>query len=471
MKFKFIKCTSVLLCLVLSVTAFSGCYRIRKPSVKTNGIDYSCDFKRLNDGSLTGSVKLSEKEYIDIDFTRETEFDTVELYENGDNCNEFNIYVEKNGQWELVYKQDRIMHYHLCFLGKHKSQKIRLEIADCNKNVKIKELTVSLAKKRTQPVRVTQYLRFDVCDFETLLNDEGFSGYYDVVTDPIIFGEVYMDSNANICFYNSEEHFAKQLSNLKKIIADRDVRIWSCIFFDQTDDGGNKNHDATMDFVNNNIDKISENIRAFTEKYGLYGIDYDWEYPRSRAQWKAYDLMVEETAKFTKVSVALPPWQIRFSSSARKAVENVNIMAYDLFDTRGDHSNCYNGGYEAIAKVREFGFDDSQLLLGIPTYGRTTDKSEYAWPTIRDDGGDFGKWGKLVKDYPYTDSDTGEKKTCDAYLNSYAEARDKTAVAIDEGIGGVMIFRAFCDAPHTNEFSLHRAIGETIEERTDSSMQ
>lgn len=466
MKSKFKIGVAVLICLVLICSIFSSCYKIRKPAINADGLDYTCDLKRLNDGSLSGSVKLSKGEYIDIDFGKEVEFDTVELYESGDNCNEFNIYIEQNGEWELIYKQDRIMHYHLCFVGECKAQNMRFEIADCNKAVKIKELIVSHAEKITDPVKVTQYLRFDVYDFETLLNDEGFSGYYDVVTDPIIFGEVYLDNNANICFYNSEEYFAKQINNLKKIIGDRNVRIWSCIFFDQADSDGNKNHDSTMDFVNNNIDKINENIKAFTEKYGLYGIDYDWEYPTSNAQWKAYDLIVEETAKFTKVSVALPPWQIKFSKSAKQAIENVNIMAYDLFDMRGDHSNGYNGGYEAIGKVRDFGFEDSQLLLGIPTYGRTTDKSEYAWPTIRDDGKDFGEWGKIVKDYPYTDADTGEQKTCDAYLNSYAEVRDKTAIAIDEKIGGVMIFRAFCDAPYTNEYSLHRAIGEAIEERS-----
>lgn len=166
-----------------------------------------------------------------------------------------------------------------------------------------------------------------------------------------------------------------------------------------------------------------------------------------------------------KVTVAVAPWGVYFSKSARKNIEFVNIMAYDLFDNRGDHSNSYIAGFESIQKLRRFGFENEQILLGIPTYGRTTDKSNSDWPTIRSDGEDFGKWGNLIKDYPYIDSETGERKTCDAYLDSYAEVRDKTATSIDEGAAGVMVFRAFCDAPYTEPYCLQRAIGEVIGQR------
>ena len=467
MKSVFKKLVAVTLCCTTICLMFSSCYYVkRKPDVVKDRLDYSCSSKKLNDANLSNYVKLSKGEYVDIDFGENVSFDTVSLYEKGDNCNEFKIYIEENGEWKLVYQQDRIMAYHLCFIGEVTTQKLRLEITDCNKDVKVKEMSVYMAEKRNEPVKVSQYLRLDVYDFKDLLGDEGFSGYYDTVTDPILFGEVSVDENANICFSHSEEFFAEQLSNLRKILGDRDVRIWCTVFFDQNDKDGNRDYEGTKDFVNQNIDTLSRNIKAFVDKHDLYGVDYDWEYPKNNAQWKAYDLIVERTAEFTKVSVALPPWQVKFSDSAKKAIENVNLMAYDLFDERGDHSNGYNAGYEAICKIKDFGFDDSQILLGIPTYGRTTDKSEYAWPSIRDDGADFGMWGKIAKDYPYTDETTGEKKTCDAYLNSYAEVRDKTAVAIDQNIGGVMVFRAFCDAPYTNEFSLHRAINETVKERT-----
>lgn len=443
---------------------FSSCYyKKRTPELPENAIAYTCDYKKLGNNSLNGSVKIEKGNHVDMDFGKEVSFDTVSLYESGDNCREFNLYIQKDGDWELIYKQDRIMAYHLCYVGQITAQKLRLEIADCEDAVKIKELCVYQTGKTDKKMKVTQYLRFDVEDFSKLIGDEGFSGYYDVVTDPIIFGEVYMDSEANICFYNGEEKFAQQLANLKKIIGHRDVNIWCCIFFDQYDALGAKDLDATMDFVNENIDKINRNIKAFVEKYQLYGIDYDWEYPRKKDQWKAYDLIVEDTAKYTKVSVAIPPWQVKFSDSAKECIENANVMAYDLFDELNDHSNYYNAGYEVILKVRDFGFRDEQILVGIPTYARTTDRSEFAWPSVRDDGTELGEWGKIVKDYTYTDENTNEEKKCDGYLNSYAEVRDKTATAIDEGIGGVMIFRAFCDRPYTDKYCRTKAIKEVLD--------
>ena len=197
----------------------------------------------------------------------------------------------------------------------------------------------------------------------------------------------------------------------------------------------------------------------------MYGIDYDWEYPNKGYQWKAYDRIIIETAKVTNVSVALPPWGIRLSREAREAVEIVNLMAYDLFDARGDHSNIYVAGYESIAKVEAQGFEREQIFLGIPTYGRTTDASGDAWPSMRADGAGLSKWDNIIENYKYTDAATGEIKYCDAYVDSYAEVRDKTATAIDNDIGGVMIFRAFCDAPYTEDNSLTKAINEVINQR------
>ena len=37
------------------------------------------------------------------------------------------------------------------------------------------------------------------------------------------------------------------------------------------------------------------------------------------------------------------------------------------------------------------------------------------------------------------------------------------AYAEETGLGGVMIFRAKCDAPYTYEYSIHRAIQDAIE--------
>lgn len=459
---------AIILAASAAATVLTACTNTKKtPDFPENAVSYVSDYKKLSDYSLNGTVKFKKGESFELDFGKDVTFDTVSLYEKGDNCREFSIYIQKEGgDWELAYKQDRIMAYHLCYLGEVTACKMRIEITDSVNDVALREVCVYQAEKADKKLKVTQYLRFDAQDFSELIGNEGFSGYYDVVTDPIIFGAVYLDENANVCFYKGEEQFASQLENLRKIIGERNVNIRCCIFFDQYGEDRAQSLDNTKDFVNNNIDKINENIKAFVEKYGIYGIDYDWEYPTKNAQWKAYDLIITQTAKYTKVSVAVPPWQIKLGKSARECVEIVNVMAYDLFDELNDHSNYYNAGYEAISKVRSFGFKSEQIAIGIPTYARTVDRSEYAWPTVREDGKSLGEWGKIVKDYEYTDKNTNEIKHSDGYLNSYAEVRDKTATAIDENIGGVMIFRAFCDSEYTDEYCRTRAIGEVISERS-----
>lgn len=417
--------------------------------------------EKLNNSSFSDCVNLSKGQTLQLDFGKEVCFDTVSIWEKGDSCLSFEISALQDGKWKTVYRRNRILCCHTCFLGKITSQKLNIKIVDCKEAVTLRGLYVYESEKREKNFKVSQYLRLDQQDFNELIDDEGFSGYYDTVTDVILFEEAFIDENAEIAFNHSEELFARQLETLRKIIGEREVKIWCCLFFDRKDKNGLRNHNLTKDFVNTNIVKISYSIKNFTEKYGLYGIDYDWEFPKTLSQWKAYSLIVERTSKFTKVSVALPPWGIMFGSRAIKSIEHVNLMAYDLFDKEGDHSNSYICGYNAVRKVINAGFEKEQILLGVPTYGRTVDRSEYAWPTVRDDCKENGMWNNTIQ-FEYKDLATGESKTSKAYLNSYAEVRDKTALCFDFGIGGVMIFRAFCDAPYTHPYCLHKAVNEVI---------
>lgn len=415
----------------------------------------------LSSFKFSGTVKLSKGQFLELDFGKSASFDTVSLWESGDNCASFKLSAYLDGEWKTVYRQDRILCFHTCYLGKITAKKLRLEIIDCKNDVALRGLYIYKSEQGKDDFKVSQYLRLDQQNFNELINDEGFSGYYDTVTDVILFEEAFIDENAEIAFNHSEELFASQLETLRKIIGKREVKIWCCLFFDRKNKDGQRDHNLTKNFVNENIVKISHSIKSFTEKYSLYGIDYDWEFPRTPSQWKAYSLIVERTAKFTKVSVALPPWGIMFDSHTVNSIEHVNLMAYDLFDMAGDHSNSFICGYNAICKVLNAGFKKKQILLGIPTYGRTVDRSEYAWPSVRDDCKDNGMWNNTIQ-FEYKDLKTGKTKTSKAYLNSYAQVRDKTALSFDIGIGGVMLFRAFCDAPYTNPFCLHKAVNEVI---------
>ncbi|MDR0568566.1 MAG: hypothetical protein LBG87_05105 [Spirochaetaceae bacterium] len=416
----------------------------------------------------------------ELHWKADTPINAVLLKERGDNVVLFRLYSLNSEGWELVYEQDRIARENIGYLGELNTRALRFEITESTGNVELETIGVYHINKSPpeKPFKVSQYLRMDNYDIADRLNDPGFSGYYDVVTDVIIFDAVYLNSDGKPVFYgdtvSGEARFAANFDALKKIIGARPVRIWATVFFDQYDltpDGGRrKNMDKSAELLFNKRDAVNAELRAFVQKYGLYGIDYDWEYPWSETQWNAYNQILCDTAEFAKVSVAIAPWRFDAAPETIEKIEHFNVMAYDLFDERGYHSTMVSGGYDALdSLLNRLKFPKEKLLLGIPTYGRATNRSENAWPqysgtvTKTDNGytGSLGKWTNRLMEFTYRED--GVEKNCAGYLNGYALVRDKTLLSLLSGIGGVMIFRAKCDAPYDYQYSLHRGIKEVLD--------
>jgi hypothetical protein len=412
---------------------------------------------------------------------KEVVFNTVYFEEDTDGVVLFRMYAKTNSAdepWKLIYEQDRIGAQDICYTETVATTALRVEILETNSVVKLDMMAVyNLPKKDTTGFKVSQYLRMDNTDIIDKLGDSGFSGYYDVVTDVIIFEMLYVDESGDLRPYGGgiEENFDANFAALKTIIGVRNVRIWATVMFDQYTTGADgvraKDLDKTTALLNSKRDHINASIKAFVDKYGFYGIDYDWEYPQKKAHWKAYEQIISDTAKYTKVSVAISPWHFDASKETIAKIEHFNVMCYDLFDSRMHHSTTAEAAFAAIGNVvNKLKIPREKILFGIPTYGRATNGSANSWPfygeTVQEIDGEFvgslGKWSNKIQTFTYKEG--GMEKSCAGYLNGYAIVRDKTLFALYADIGGVMIFRAKCDSSYDYEYSLHRAIKNTLDE-------
>lgn len=422
--------------------------------------------------------KTADNGSVTLDFGAEKTFNTVILREMTDNVQLFRLYSSSDGEhFKMFYEQDRIDTFRLCAFEDTTARYLKLEIVEQSGPVRIRDMQVSFAPAEEKDFRVNGYLTHGNNQIQNRLDDEGFLGYFDVLTDVIMIGETNLDKDGTLYFNNGEAQFAADLAALRQAIGGRDVDIWVCVFFRMTNpDSAKDAHDQTAEAITNHIEKIAQNLSDFAQKYDLKGIDFDWEYPSKRSQWKAYDLIINETAAKLApsnrgISVALPPWGVGLSQKAINNLDCVNLMCYDLFDTRHDHASIYYAGARALEYMQRQGYPKEKVFLGAPFYGRAGENSTNDWPNYssaynpQTNTSSLGKFGNQYFTYEYDEAGNPIKSNV-AYLDGYAEMRDKTATALALGYSGMMVFEVKCDAPYTYQYSLHRAIGEILNQRT-----
>lgn len=429
------------------------------------------DFSRYPDSDLLQNVAPTVDGNALIYDCGAIAFDTLILSEKTDNVAAFEVYVKSaEGNWRFAYRQDRIGAYRVCRMdGTIEASALKIVVTEKYDDGKKATIMRAAAYRfngsgaGSDEFRFVDYLRIggDVWDGRR----DDIAGYLSQLTDVILFDTLHFDPDGKLICTEGWDTFDQKIGFLRSAAGDRGINISVCLWFKQQDNA------ATRKYIDRYYDDMMTQIAAFADKYDIYGVDYDWEYPENHAQWSAYDKLVEGTAEVMHarggvVTVALAPWGCGFSQSVCKKIDYVHLMSYDLFDARGEHAGYYGTTVAAVTDMLNHGaFEPRQICLGLSFYGRTADRSGDAWPDYYWDstanGASLGKWGNKIADYEYTDK-SGARHTSDGYVNGYAMTRDKTAYAYLQGLGGVMGFRALCDSPYAYEFSLHRAVDETV---------
>lgn len=423
-------------------------------------------FKLTDDSDSQWTTKQQNANII-IDFGKQVLFNTVVICEPTDNVKRFEILIfdDATGNYTLLYTQDRIDNYRMCAFENVTAQKLKIVFNEFEKKVSISNIEVFNCADSRQSFTRQSYMTSTIeanglTTIQSRKNDPDFKASLNVLTDIILIGCVRLTNSASLECPNGIDNLKEDI-RIIKYLTNNKVKVHVTIMTG-VESEFKANNNAMVNLVKSKLNDFKRNLLAFVNDVNPDGIDYDWEYPQLAWEWDAYgELMIATKSVINgrQLSVALWPYGVNLSKKARAAIDKVNIMAYDQFDKRGDHSSIYECGLDVIEYFIGLGFSKSQLLLGIPFYGRTVDKAAQ-WPLYEES---YGKWSNYKESYDYTD----EKGTHNSaiYLNGYAMVRDKTALAIAYDLAGIMIFSFNCDTKYSYEYSLHKAVEFVVHQR------
>lgn len=417
------------------------------------------DGKTKKNFSIKG--KAEENKYVTVDLGKKVKFNTVVLGEAGKKVTLFEIYGsnEQDANYKFLYQSDCIEGGHTCFLGDVNYRYLRIFVNQASGKFNVNSFEAYYLKnENAKNLRVNSYFIA-----ENITEDADYSNL-DALTDIIVIGTAKYDKDGNIKIYDKdsnevdEKYYADKINLLKSKIDDRKINLICDISMPYNDN----NADIISMLSDEHVDNLVANIVDFIDKYGFDGYDMDYEFPNSKNEWKLFNNFLRKLDKAMPdkiISLAIQPWDLQFDDDVLKIIDRAEVMLYDMFTAHGYHS-IFSTTVNGISKTLKGGFTAEQIDLGVPFYSRPTNRLGYWGNYNQFDSGKLDKYTNLIY---FNDFDhDGNPMTAPQYINSYQMIADKTAFAIDAGLGGIMIWHYSCDLPSDNELSLFGAITDTI---------
>ncbi|MFZ6012439.1 MAG: glycosyl hydrolase family 18 protein [Bacteroidota bacterium] len=192
------------------------------------------------------------------------------------------------------------------------------------------------------------------------------------------------------------------------------------------------------------------NLVSLLQTYQLDGVDIDWEYPVDGQDPNNFSTLMSELGnamhsrgKFLTAAVSAQGYYAGgILNSVFTSVDFLNLMVYDG-GSGADHSPYSYAVSSLNYWLTTRGLPASKAVLGVPFYARPSWK---AFRTLVAEGAN-----------PNADTYNGD------YYNGIATIKQKTNLAFDRGIAGMMMWELSQDATGGN--SLLSAIKQVVDER------
>ena len=307
---------------------------------------------------------------------------------------------------------------------------------------------------KIEDFRVTTYILADV-----LRNPETLDKtHFEQITDIILFGCANFDEEGNLVL---DKDFDIVYENLKIAIqGTREKRVYLNVLGPKSQSDSDDWNEQMKDQAERHTNafesgNLEESIKNVLQKYNFKGVFFDYEFPIKNKFWKSYSeflLSLNETFKDDyDIGLAVAGWDFKLSDRAKSVVDRVELMSYDLWDDDKNHAT-YEIAEDDIKKMEKSGIDMSKVDLGMPFYARPTDKGAY-WYDYKN------YYDKIDENGLYDDAETGLTFS----FNTPGLINKKTKLAIDKGLGGIMVWHHSCDVPADNDKSLYNAVEDAIQ--------
>lgn len=303
--------------------------------------------------------------------------------------------------------------------------------------------------------KVTAYILGDRITDKNNLDASHFSQ----ITDIILFGVATFDEQGKITLTDA---FAPALKSIRASMkTDGSQRLYLNLLGPGNQSDSDDWNEQMADLAQRHSNAfqsgaLESNIKEVLAKYDFDGVFFDYEFPIKRKFWNTYnDFIVSLDGVLGddfKIGITVVDWDAKQSKAAREATDLVAIMSYDNFDKDGNHSTLELAKND-VKKIAKKGYDKAKLLLGVPFYARPTGGDAYWY--------DYAAYyDKIDENGLYQDDATGLTFS----FNTYDVIKEKTDFALEEGLGGMMVWHYACDLPADNALSLFNAINESVNE-------